>query len=137
MTLSTVETTFPVRYAETDAMRIVHHSVYLVWFEEGRSAWFRSHLDDDRGFALLEADGYFFAVTEVQARYRAPARYGDRVKIKTRLVSARSRMFTMAYQVYNAPTMQLLAEAQTTHICVNRQGRAVSLPDSWITKLSM
>ena len=27
------ETVFPVRYAETDAMGVVHHACYLVYFE--------------------------------------------------------------------------------------------------------
>jgi acyl-CoA thioester hydrolase len=36
-----VETTFHVRYAETDAMGQVHHSVYPVWFEEARSELMR------------------------------------------------------------------------------------------------
>ena len=34
--LLVVETEFPVRYAETDAMGIVHHASYLVYFEVGR-----------------------------------------------------------------------------------------------------
>ena len=39
--LAVAETKFHVRYAETDQMGIVHHSAYIVWFEEGRSAWSR------------------------------------------------------------------------------------------------
>ena len=35
------ETTFHVRYAETDAMGIVHHADYIVYFEEGRSEYLR------------------------------------------------------------------------------------------------
>jgi acyl-CoA thioester hydrolase len=31
-----VETTFRVRYAETDASGIVYNSNYLIWFELGR-----------------------------------------------------------------------------------------------------
>ena len=42
------ETSFHVRFAETDQMGVVHHSVYLVYFEEGRSAmissiWVKNH----------------------------------------------------------------------------------------------
>lgn len=36
------ETLVTVRYAETDRMGIVHHAVYPVWYEEGRSAYFRA-----------------------------------------------------------------------------------------------
>ena len=47
-----VETIFNVRYAETDAMGIVHHSAYVVWLEEGRSAWFRERLQDAAGLCF-------------------------------------------------------------------------------------
>ena len=33
--------TLTARYAETDAQGVVHHSNYLVWFEEGRSDFLR------------------------------------------------------------------------------------------------
>jgi hypothetical protein len=49
------ETTFHVRYAETDQMGIVHHSAYIVWFEEGRSAWSRQV---GRPYADFERAGY-------------------------------------------------------------------------------
>jgi len=35
-----IETTFRVRYAETDASGVVYHANYLVWFEHGRGEWF-------------------------------------------------------------------------------------------------
>jgi len=40
-TASIVETRVHVRYAETDAMGVVHHAAYLVYFEEGRSHYMR------------------------------------------------------------------------------------------------
>ena len=50
----TRETEFPVRYAETDAMGVVHHANYLVYFEEGRSQYMRDLGSD---YALIEASG--------------------------------------------------------------------------------
>jgi YbgC/YbaW family acyl-CoA thioester hydrolase len=35
------ETKFIARYAETDQMGIVHHSNYAVWFEAGRTDFFK------------------------------------------------------------------------------------------------
>jgi hypothetical protein len=37
------EVTFHVRYAETDQMGIVHHSAYVPWLEEARSALSRQY----------------------------------------------------------------------------------------------
>ena len=54
------ESIIRVRYAETDAMGIVHHSNYVIWFELGRIAWM-----DAVGvpYAEVAAGGNHFAVT--------------------------------------------------------------------------
>lgn len=130
-----VETTFGVRYAETDAMGIVHHSVYLVWYEEGRSAWFRERIGDPRGYALFEVEGLAFAVTEARARYVAPARYGDYVTVRAWPTAIRSRGFTMTYEVRQAATGALLNEGYTTHLCLNREGAVVAVPAMWAARL--
>ena len=36
-----VETEFIARYSETDQMGIIHHSNYPVWFEAGRTDFFK------------------------------------------------------------------------------------------------
>ncbi len=84
-----VETTFYVRYAETDQMGVVHHAEYIVWFEEGRSAWIRAL---GSNYAEFEASGLYLTVIEVFARYLAPARYGRQVTVRTWREELRSRM---------------------------------------------
>ena len=39
--MSTVKSTVRVRYADTDAMGVVYHANYLVWFEVGRGDFMR------------------------------------------------------------------------------------------------
>ena len=68
-----METEFHVRYAETDAMGVVHHSAYLVYFEEGRSQLVR---DLGSNYADLEAAGYRMPVTEIGVRYVGSLSYG-------------------------------------------------------------
>ena len=114
-----VETTFHVRYAETDAMRQVHHSVYPVWFEEARSELMR-HLGSH--YAEVEAAGYYFTVTEMWARFHAPARYGHAVTVRGWVEEVRSRGFTFRYEVRHADNGQRLVTGQTKHICMDREG---------------
>lgn len=130
-----VDTTFYVRYAETDAMGIVNHAAYVLWFEEGRSAWFRKRLNDPRGYGLIEDEGYFFVVTDLSIRYIAPVRYGDRVRVRTWISAVRSRGFTASYRIYNADTGALLTKGRTTHVCVNQHGEVVAIPPRWNAKL--
>ena len=122
------ETTFHVRYAETDQMGIVHHSAYLIWFEEGRSSWSR-HLG--RSYADFEGGGYVLAVSEVGARYIAPAYYDQKVTVRTFVSQVRSRLIRFQYEVIDAQTRELLASGFTSHICLDRQGKAARIPEEW------
>lgn len=122
------ETTFYVRYAETDQMGIVHHSAYIVWFEEGRSAWSRQA---GRPYANFERAGYALAVSEVGARYLAPACYDEKVTVRTRIGQVRSRLIRFEYEVLNTDTGQVLATGFTTHICLDRHGKPTRIPEEW------
>lgn len=67
-----------VRYAETDAMAIVHHSVYAIWFEQARTELLRTH---GCPYHLLEAEGYASPVLKLETEFIAPCKYGDFVDI--------------------------------------------------------
>jgi acyl-CoA thioester hydrolase len=121
-----VETTLRVRYAETDAMGVVYHAHYLVWFEAGRGDYFRAMGQD---YGEWEKQGFFLPVSEAHVRYHAPARYGDLVIAYTWLEQIRSRGLTLGYTVRDAASQTRLASGWTKHICTDREGRARRLPD--------
>lgn len=122
-----IETIFRVRYAETDASGVVYHANYVVWFEHGRGEWFwQQGRDYHRD---IEERGFVWPVTELSARYVAPARYGDLVMVKTWLKEIKSREFTLAYEVSNAETKQVLCTGWTKHLNVNAQWRVVPMPE--------
>lgn len=121
-----------VRFAETDAMGIVHHSNYLVWFEAARVAWM-----DVAGVPYKEvaANGNHFAVIGVEIQYRAPARFGDVVRVTATVERIRSRQVIFAYTVHNADDGTLLATGRTDHISVDLAGRMASLPPTLLERL--
>lgn len=121
-----VETRFRVRYAETDAMGIVHHAAYITWFEEGRSAFTRAI---GYPYARMEAEGVLLAVTEVAARYHLPARYDEEVIVATQLHEFLSRGMTFVYEVRRAADHALLVTGSTRHISVDARGRVRRIPD--------
>jgi len=120
-----IETTFYVRYAETDQMGIVHHSQYVIWMEEGRSEYMRQKRLDYVG---LERRGYALAVTEVNVRYLSPAHYGERVTVRTWIESLRSRALTFDYEIVNADTGCRLVTGRVKLMLIDRQGNVHSLP---------
>jgi acyl-CoA thioester hydrolase len=123
-----VETTFRVRYAETDQMGIVHHASYVVWLEEGRSQWMRAH---GNSYAQFEENGLQLVVSELCLRYKQPARYDQLVTIRCWVESVRSRQIQFNYEVVDAETGAVFVEGYTQHICLDRQGRVTRIPDRW------
>jgi acyl-CoA thioester hydrolase len=113
-----------VRYAETDQMGVVYHSHYLVWCEVGRTELLR-RLGTD--YAAVERAGTSLAVAEATLRYHAPARYDDRIRVETTLVSVRSRILTFDYLITNADTGERLVTARTALIALNDDGKPRAL----------
>lgn len=114
-----------VRFAETDLMGVVHHSVYIVWFEAGRVAWM-----DAAGLPYVQVAnaGYNFAVTDLRCRYRAAVRFGDPVQVVTRLAGLRSRQVAFDYTVRNPVDGTVYATGHTQHICVDADNRMARIP---------
>ena len=118
------ETKLRVRYAETDAMGIVHHSRYIPWFELGRSDWLR---EAGLPYSEFEKMGYYLTVTEVCARYYHSAVYDEIVTVRTWVEEVRSRAVTLAYDVRNEQGERLVL-ACTKHVCITHDGQPVRLP---------
>jgi acyl-CoA thioester hydrolase len=122
------EARFNVRYAETDAMGIVHHASYIVWFEEGRSQYMRAR---GSSYADFERSGFHMAVTEVSARYLKPALYDNRVVVRCWLAEVRSRSMTFQYEILDEASGDLLVSGATKHICLDKSGHITKIPAHW------
>ncbi|MBN1122890.1 MAG: acyl-CoA thioesterase [Anaerolineae bacterium] len=127
------ETSFRVRFAETDMMGIVHHAAYIVYLEEGRSG-----LGREQGipYAELERMGFSLAVSDIHIRYYEPARYDDLISVLSWIEQVRSRGMTFGYEIVNTETGQRLVTARTKHICVDHNGTVCRLPHDWIAPLT-
>ncbi|NJL92555.1 MAG: acyl-CoA thioesterase [Anaerolineae bacterium] len=128
----TSELEFFVRYAETDAMGVVHHASYVVYLEEARS-----HYARERGhsYAEFEASGFYLVVSDLQVRYAAPARYGDSLRAQCWIEELKSRQITFGYAIYRQSDGVLCVSAQTRHLCVDKQGQLARIPVQWRTWL--
>jgi acyl-CoA thioester hydrolase len=117
-----------VRYAETDAMGIVHHSSYIIYFEEGRSEYARQ-----RGtpYSQFEQNGYYLTVTEVNARYVQPARYDQELKITTWIGEMKSRSLMFNYEISEMVAGNMLVTGYSRHICITTDGQVTRIPELW------
>lgn len=115
-----------VRYAETDQMGVVYYANYFVWCEIGRVEFLRG-LGFDYKTMEVE-DGCMLPVVEASCRYKASARYDDEVEIETRVTGLRQSLIKFAYRMVRAGTGELLAEAETVHVVVNKDMEKQPMP---------
>lgn len=115
-----------VRFAETDAMGIVHHSRYLPYLEEARVAYLR-HIGHP--YQEWRESGSESAVIEAYLRYRQPLHFDDVVDVHTALSAVSRTTFQMTYLL----TVDGAARATgvTVHGSVTSDGRPTRLPD-WL-----
>ena len=109
-----------VRYKETDAMGIAHHSNYVVWFEIGRTDYCRA---TGIPYAEIERRGFLLVVTEIGCRYRTPFRYDEEVLIRTSVSDIGSRAIKFAYDLYDASGSDLRASGFSSHMWVDLKTR--------------
>ncbi|MEE8201666.1 MAG: thioesterase family protein [Candidatus Acidoferrales bacterium] len=117
-----------VRYAETDRMGVAYYANHFVWFELGRTEFFRQrgHLYKE----LEEEEGCYIIVAEASCRYHAPARYDELLTVRTRVKEARSRVVVFTYEIL-AEDGRKVATGETLHVITDRGGKPRSLPERY------
>jgi acyl-CoA thioester hydrolase len=116
-----------VRYAETDAAGIAHHSAFVNWLEVGRVEWLRA---GGVPYTAIERLGYSLPVVELHLRYVAAARFDDALLVRTGLIDLRSRSVRFTYEIVtDTPHPRQIANGTTRHICLLR-GQIATLPES-------
>jgi acyl-CoA thioester hydrolase len=125
------ETQIRVRYGETDRMGYLHHSVYPLYFEEGRTELLR-RLGMD--YKQMEDSGILLPVRNLSITYFMPAYYDDILIVKTELKKNPTAKIIFDYTVQRDE--QKLCEAQTTLVFVDSDNRKpVRPPEGFLTLL--
>jgi acyl-CoA thioester hydrolase len=119
--------TVRARFAETDAMGVVHHAAYLPWLEEARVAYLRAL---GRPYGDVRAGGTDLAVIEAHIAYRNPARFDDEITVGLAIGEVRGSTFQIGYLL--ARDGEPVATAVTVHACLDAAtGRPQRAP-AWL-----
>ena len=105
-----VTTKIVPRYAETDQMGIIHHSVYAIWYEQARTEFF-----NEIGFRYdeVEKNGVMTPLIELNCEYKRPAYYNQEVEVRTKIIKLTPVKFILEYDIYNQEN-QLINIGKTT-----------------------
>lgn len=119
-----------VRFAETDAMGVVHHAAYLPYLEAARVEYLRAV---GRPFDRMRAERFELPVVEVAARYLRPLHFDDEVDVHLVVASARGATFEIGYLLTVGGEPR--ATAVTVHGVIGPRGLPVRCP-AWLCELA-
>ena len=113
-----------VRYAETDKMGIVHHSVYPIWYELART-----DLSKQAGFsyAKMEEIGIMTPLVEVNCKYYSPAYYDDDLIVTATVSKLTPARIIFSYEVYRENNMEKpINVGYTVHAIVDKNIKPIN-----------
>lgn len=83
-----------IYYEDTDCGGIVYHANYLKFCERARSELFFARLEEPH-----DAEGSF-VVRKIEARFFLPARLGDSIEVRTRLIESKAASLVLEQEVF-------------------------------------
>lgn len=114
-----------VRYGETDKMGIVYHPNYYIYFEEGRAELLRKN--GNMSYKDMEESGVMMPLIETHCKYILPAKYDDELIVETSVKNMTVVRITFFYKLMRAEDEVVIANGETSHAFVNKEGRPINL----------
>lgn len=118
------ETKITVRYAETDQMGIVHHSVYPIWYEAARTEAIKKI---GITYSALEKNGIMTPLVELNSRYIVPAEYEDVLTIQVEIAKLTPARIVFNYQVFKEGIEKPINTGSTIHAWVGKELKPINL----------
>ena len=113
------------RYQETDQMGVIHHSVYPVWFEVGRTDWIKLA---GLTYTDFEKMGIMLPLIELTCTYKGFARYEDELAVRTGIDELSNTRISFSYEISRAGgDKAIIALGKTFHVFVGADLKPVNL----------
>lgn len=110
-------TDIKVRYAETDAMAIVHHANYYVYFEVAREDLIK---ESGISYKDLEDKGIMMPLIETHCKYIEAAKYDDDLVIESSISELTPVKVRIEYVVRRKNDNVILAKGNTLQTFVDK-----------------
>jgi acyl-CoA thioester hydrolase len=116
---------FPVQvyYEDTDHSGLVYHANYLKFFERAREHL----LGIDELVRLANEEGIGFVVHDLSVTYRAGARFGERLEVRTEGLTLGPYRLRLQQDALRGGRPIVLGRLDL--VCVGRDGKLVPLPE--------
>jgi len=117
------ETTVRVRFGDTDPYGIVYFVSYFRYCHRAIEEYLRAvGLRPEETFKNIH-EGFGLPIVEAWGRFRKPARYGDLLRIRTRVTEVRPKALIFAFTFHPQDSDDLSAEGTANLVCIDRTWR--------------
>jgi len=118
----------PVRFSDTDAYGIVHHSNFYCWLEESRFLFFDKLMKESID-CLMQVQ-YKFPVIESHCKYIKSISYPEKVSIEMIITIKKSAKIHFEYVVFNSKN-EKCAKAFTEHVYMINERVLLNHPEEF------
>lgn len=109
------EVEIEIPFHDVDAMEVAWHGHYVKYFEIARCALLR-RLNYD--VPQMRDSGYMWPVVDCHLKYVRPARYGQRIIVRARLLEYENRL-KIGYEIRDAIRQERLTRGSTVQVAVD------------------
>ena len=102
-----------VRFSEVDAMQIVWHGSYALYFEDAREA-FGAHYG--LSYPTIAAAGCYAPLVDLEFHYRRPIVYGERPLITITYIPTEAAKLIFEYVIHSATDGEVIATGRSVQV---------------------
>ena len=126
------EIKFRTRYAETDQMGYIHHSIYAQYYEMGRIDWMNKI---GISYKQMEKDGIILPVYTLNTKYFIPLTFDELITVKTYVKYLKGVRLAFGYEIYNE-VGQKATEGEVVLVFAGTDGKPVRPSKEFVEKLN-
>ena len=113
------------RYAETDKMGIVHHSVYPIWYEVARTDFIKKVIGIS--YSEFEEMGIMTPLVELNSNYILPADFEDELLVKVFVSKLTPGRIEFSYEIRKYDEEKIINKGFTVHAWVGRDLKPLNM----------
>jgi len=125
------EIKFKTRYAETDQMGYIHHSVYAQYYEMGRIELMKKV---GISYKQMEKDGYLLPVYTLQSKYFIPLTFDEEITLKTYVKYLKGVRLAFGYEIFNEAGKKA-TEGEVVLVFAGANGKPIKPPKQFVDKI--
>lgn len=123
MTQLSGELIIPVYYEDTDFSGFLYHANYLKYFDRGREEVFGR-----QKLLNMFQQGKHFVAKDANLQFHKPARFGDNIVIRTRIVYDHAVILNCHHEALRQSDGEKLVTGLVTLVTVNDRGFPIRIP---------